>query len=299
MSTSCRGWCFTLHDYTDQEEQLIQALDAQYIVYGHETCPETGRPHLQGYIYFKGRGKRFGGVKNLFPDRVHLEQAKGSPQENHAYCTKEDQEGFVSIGQMPKQGKRSDIEVVRQAIREGAGMRHIVDIAPSYQAMKAAEMILKYSDPEEKNRDLSVFWFWGPTGSGKSHTAREEAGDYRDVFTAHATGQWWDGYDNHNVILIDDYRASFCQFNWLLRLLDKYPLQLPIKGGFRSCRATKIFITTPKSPQDTWTSRTEEDLAQLLRRITEVREFQPRYQPEPVNDYALVRPYNEDYDYQH
>lgn len=296
---SCRGWCFTLHDYTAEEEQLIQALDAQYLVYGHETCPETGRLHLQGYIYFKGRGKRFGGVKSLLPDRVHLEQAKGSPQENHAYCTKEDKEGFISQGQMPKQGKRNDIEVVREAIAGGAGMRQVVQIATSYQAMKAAEMILKYSNLEEKNRDLSVFWFWGPTGSGKSYTARQEAGPGVDVFTAHATATWWDGYDNHNVILIDDYRANFCPFNELLRLLDIYPKQLPIKGGFRQLKATKIYITTPKNPHDTWASRTPEDLQQLLRRITEVREFAPRHVDlPPVNDYAALPVPNGDYDYQ-
>lgn len=271
-----RGWCFTLHDYDEKDESFVQAVVCQYMVYGHEECPDTGRKHLQGYVYFPKRGKRFKGVKALFPRETHIEAAKGSPSQNKAYCTKSDKEGFFEFGDLPAQGKRSDIDDVREWIEQGDSMRQIVKKARSYQSMKAAEMILKYSDPIADRRDVEVYWFWGPTGAGKSHTARAEAGPPASVFTAHATGQWWDGYDNHPVILIDDYRTNFCTFSWLLRLLDVYAMQLPIKGGFRDLRATKIYITSPKNPEETWSKRTPEDLQQLLRRIKEVRYFGPR-----------------------
>lgn len=59
----------------------------------------------------------------------------------------------------------------------------------------------------------------------------------------------------------------------MLRLFDRYPYQVEVKGGTRQFLARKIYVTTPKSPALTWESRTEEDLAQLLRRITEVKHF--------------------------
>jgi hypothetical protein len=37
--------------------------------------------------------------------------------------------------------------------------------------------------------------------------------------------------------------------------------------------AKRIFISTPKSPEDTWEGRTEEDLQQLLRRIETIIHF--------------------------
>jgi hypothetical protein len=74
-------------------------------------------------------------------------------------------------------------------------------------------------------------------------------------------------------VIIDDYRCSFCQFNELLRLLDRYPYQAQIKGGTVELIAPNIYITAPKAPAEMWATRTEEDLQQLLRRIDHVREF--------------------------
>lgn len=74
-------------------------------------------------------------------------------------------------------------------------------------------------------------------------------------------------------MILDDYRADFCKFSEFLRILDRYSYQIEYKGGTTQLLARNIYITTPKSPQETWANRTEEDLAQLLRRITEVRHF--------------------------
>lgn len=76
-------------------------------------------------------------------------------------------------------------------------------------------------------------------------------------------------------MIIDDYRASFCQFNELLRMLDRYPYQVQCKGSTVQFNAKRIFITTPKDPRETWSSRTSEDIAQLERRIEFVKFFGP------------------------
>ena len=65
-----------------------------------------------------------------------------------------------------------------------------------------------------------------------------------------------------------------CTFSELLRLLDRYPMQVETKGGSVAFNSPLIIITAPQSPMDMWSGRTQEDLQQLLRRITEVRFFE-------------------------
>jgi hypothetical protein len=85
--------------------------------------------------------------------------------------------------------------------------------------------------------------------------------------------KWWDGYEQQPAVIIDDYRRDFSTFAELLRLLDRYPHRVEKKGASIQFNSSTIIITTPKPPEETWAGRTEEDLAQLMRRITEVREF--------------------------
>lgn len=81
------------------------------------------------------------------------------------------------------------------------------------------------------------------------------------------SNKWWEGYDGHDDVIIDDYRRDFCKFRVLLHLLDHYPMRVECKGGSRQFRAKRLFITSPKSPTETWAGRTDEDLYQLTRRI--------------------------------
>jgi len=84
-----RGWCFTLNNYTDDEYKTIKEFvinkTDKYII-GKE-IGEQGTPHLQGYIYVKQK-IRFTTLKNLC-NRLHLEIARGSPEDSLKYCSKD------------------------------------------------------------------------------------------------------------------------------------------------------------------------------------------------------------------
>lgn len=108
------------------------------------------------------------------------------------------------------------------------------------------------------------------TGTGKSRKAFEQ---YPQAYYKMPTTKWWDGYDRHEVVVVDDYRTNMCTFGELLRLFDRYPLLVELKGGTVNFLAKTIVITTPKSPRETWEGRCEEDLQQLLRRIEHVVHF--------------------------
>ena len=115
-----------------------------------------------------------------------------------------------------------------------------------------------------------MYWFYGPTGSGKSRCAEEM---FPNAYWAMSTGKWWEGYDGQEVVIINDYRKDFCKFHELLNLLDRYPYRVECKGGSRQFTSKTIVITTPLSPEETWENRTSEDLGQLLRRIDNILFF--------------------------
>lgn len=92
MSTDVplRAWCFTVFNPTPAVVERVQGLQFQAVrlVVGREKCPETGTPHLQGYIRFE-KSHRFAAVKKLLPDGAHIEPRKGRESQASAYCRKD------------------------------------------------------------------------------------------------------------------------------------------------------------------------------------------------------------------
>lgn len=85
-----RGWCFTLNNYTDEEFETMKEYghtNTVRFVIGKEVGSKTGTPHLQGYFYHKN-SQTLLRMKKL-NKRAHWEQAKGSPEQNFKYCSKD------------------------------------------------------------------------------------------------------------------------------------------------------------------------------------------------------------------
>lgn len=273
MSRS-RAWCFTLNNYTDADESLLQQVECDYIVFGRETGEEKEVPHLQGYIYFKNP-KRLGGLKKLH-SRAHWETAKGTAEQNFTYCTK--QGDFYERGSKPQQGKRNDLAEIREIIKAGGGMEQVIEKASNYQALRAGELLLKYQKaPHRPERE--IYWYYGPTGSGKTRAATQEAETRGSYWISGKSLKWWDGYDGEKQVIIDDFRADFCTFHELLRLFDIYPMRVEFKGGSRPLMATAIWVTCPYPPTAVWKNKTEEDLEQLTRRIHTIKPFGDYQEP--------------------
>lgn len=275
--TRSRGWCVTINNYENEENTALgvaqvgfwEQLGCRYAIIGKEVGAE-GTPHLQVYLYWDNP-RRFSAVKKLLPT-AHLEVARGTAEHNRTYCSK-GEDVLCELGNIPKPGKRKDLEVVRDLVKSGHKMGDIIEVATGYQSLKGAELMLKYIEP---NRDAgsappTVLWFWGPTGCGKSRLAFES---YPNAWVASTNLDWFDGYDGHDEVILDDFRADWCKFSWLLRVLDRYPLRVPVKGGFRAWVPKVIVVTAPVPPRLAYRGKSsDEDVQQLCRRITEVREF--------------------------
>lgn len=269
MSRS-RAYTFTINNPTEDDEHAVRSLgdESRYIIVGREYGEEKETEHLQGYVFFKN-ARSFNSIKRLLL-RAHIEKALATPSQNRAYCSK--QSIWLEQGELPVKGKRTDIEESKEIIEDNKHMPLRACIEQNYnnQVIRMVEKRLTYFE-EERNWEMTVYWFHGKTGSGKSREAFRLAQELGNYYVCNETDRWWDGYDAHEVVIIDDMRSNFCTYNRMLNILDRYACRVEVKGGYRQLRAKTIIITSPFPPQDLWP--TKEDKKQLLRRITEIREI--------------------------
>jgi len=138
-----RGYTFTAFGHDgDLDGDILRFLEdhgEQYKCFGFETCPTTGRLHMQGYFYFKNPviGRK---VLGIFESNPHWEQAIGSPQSNIDYCSKDND--FYEFGDRPCQGGRSDIDELKENILNGDSLKEI--------SLKHTNLYLRYSGAIEK-----------------------------------------------------------------------------------------------------------------------------------------------------
>lgn len=263
--TRSRGFAFT--DY-EMDIEFYNEFEPRYIIIGEEVCPKTKRLHWQGYILFPKK-MDWDKLRKRFEPR-HIECAKASATKNAKYCSK-DGKLVLERGDKPKQGNRTDIEICKEILAKTGKMREVVEVSNNYQSIRTCEKYLTYKEPNRK-WDTEVYWFFGETGTGKTRKAMEMAGD--DVWVSGRNLKWWEGYDAHENVIIDDFRGDFCTFHELLRILDRYEYRVEVKGGSRQLLAKRIWITSCKSPWEVY-DKSDEDVGQLIRRISKVVKFEP------------------------
>lgn len=268
MNIRSRDWCFTTNNYTDEDIAKLDDVSSvsTYLIYGKENA-KTGTPHLQGYVYFAD-AKSFGKIQKLIPKGSHIEKTKGTPQQAADYCKKEGD--FVEFGKLPeKQGKRNDLEQIRDMIQEGKSMNDVIDVATNYQSLRTAELLFKYKE-KKRNWKPTVRWHYGETETGKTKSAYDL---YPDIYRKTNTmGKWFEGYDGHPNVLLDDIKDMSREFySTLLELLDRYETRVEVKGGSRQFLAKNIIVTSSLHPYVMYQYFNE--AKELLRRIDEIVEF--------------------------
>lgn len=301
--TRLRRFVFTLNNWTQDEYNHIIGLPAKYPITWMVVAKETGKEgtaHLQGACCL-GSQTAFSTIKT-WPGlaRIHLEKMRGSPTDSLAYCSKQDSHPFV-FGTPPQQGKRSDLLLVTEEIKKGTTFKELANSdtgAVAIVKFHKGLTILRSLTRPDRSAPPKVVWIHGDTGVGKSENcwaACDHLGGGMDnIWTQSRDLNWFDSYDGQPCAIIDDFRDNMVSFDFLLRLLDKYPIQVPIKGGFVKWNAKFIFITTCRNIYSTFpirNNKTEEDLKQLKRRITAEFKF-----PEEIPAFvALINSWNPGY----
>ncbi len=283
-----RNVCFTLNNPT--APVLFNEEKMDYLIMQLEVG-EEGTTHIQGYCELKTQ-QRLNAVKALLGGpTVHIEARRGTQQQAIDYCKKDDTRAPGSepkeFGTPKKQGKRNDINAFRDAIILGKRERELIlddDYCPTVAKYPKLYAKIAAMDPPKRTEDLEVTLLIGPTGLGKTRYVIDKHLDdplfYR-IPLSNGT-MWYDGYDKHTSVLMDDFAgaASHMTLVTLLQLLDRYPVQVPIKGGHTWYLPTHIYLTSNILPAEwyKWDKRLPQYDA-LARRITKVLVFQQDQEP--------------------
>jgi len=273
------AWLFTINNPVDSP----QFDDVMYMIYQFEQG-EQGTVHIQGYVVFNNR-KRQATVKAMEPT-AHLEVRRGTHEQAKAYCSKEDTriegpiiEGDDSSILAQKPGKRSDCADVVRLIKEGASNALIFESHPNaIRYYKGLDFVRQSFKGEVKRTwKTRVIVYWGVAGSGKSFIAHRDAGP--DAYNKPSGNKWFDGYENQENVIFDEFRGNWFDLSTLLRILDAYPLKVEVKGGTVEFVARTIWITSNIAPE-AWYNVDIIQINALMRRLTEVHHFINAYVPQ-------------------
>lgn len=268
-----RAFCVTSFDCSEEFLTFIKDLDYKYLIIGDELCPKTKKPHLQIYIYFSNARTLTSAIKIFKPH--HVELSKGSPADNKKYCSKESL--LFEDGVLPTKGKRTDIEQCRDIAKTTSCLRQVVLNCASFQGLRIAEKYLEYFEIP-RNWKPQVQWFYGPSGSGKTKAAYEFFTTENTIlnspiYTCMDNIKWFQGYDGQPDVIIDDFRESFGAFERFIKLIDRYPYRVEMKGGSRQFLAKRIIVTSIYPPDEVY-KHNNEPVKQLLRRIDKIVKFE-------------------------
>jgi len=198
-------------------------------------------------------------------ERAHFEFRRGTEQQASDYCKKDGD--WISFGTCTKQpGERTDVAAFKGRLEAGASDLELMDYD-----FNAFSRFMKVTDryrtfvPPKRTTNLEVYLLVGKPGTGKTKSVY----DICPTVWAFPIGKdlWSDGYAGQPDVLLDDFSGQMRLVD-TLRLLDRYPIQIPRKGGFNWWCPTRIFITTNNHPRTwyDWAKRPDQELA-LRRRM--------------------------------
>jgi len=265
-------------------DQIKHLTKVSFIKFQPERSPTSDKMHVQGYCELTGptAPSTVSAIIGQGLVKPHLEVCKGSAQQNYDYVSKtatavcdEFPDLCVEWGAMGQQGARTDLDdLAAQCAADDVTVQDIADNNPGMfiRYHRGIEALIQLNDkPRPVGLPKKVLFFYGTTGTGKTRAAFEEAGE--DAYSwGPEQGKWWNGYNRHKTVIMDEFRGQL-EMGYMLRLLDVYPMKIETKGGMRQFVADTVILTGPMHPKELYPSLGNDLHDQFLRRIDEVREF--------------------------
>lgn len=223
--------------------ELLQMSDKfSYMVYQKERG-ESGTQHYQIYVQMPS-SRALSTLRNLIPN-THWEIQRGTNEQARDYCMKQDTriDGPWEFGEFKpsggKQGKRTDLDDVIELVRQKRPREEYAFTSTYVKYHRGLEAIRLIAVPPYEHNDVRGEWYYGPSGTGKSRKAFEE----NPTAYRKSQNKWFDGYDNQDVIIIDDLDTPTLG-HYLKIWADRYPCTGEIKCGTVQLTHKKIIVTS-------------------------------------------------------
>jgi len=206
---------------------------------------ETGYEHWQLLVVFRA-STRLRMCKSTFCPQAHCELSRSAAADEYVWKDDTAVEGTrFELGSKPtKRNCKSDWDAVWAKAVEGDLLAIPAPIRiQHYRTLRTIRA--DYSSPLAVERKIVVYH--GPTGTGKSRRAWEEAG--WDAYPKDPRSKFWDGYRDQRNVVIDEFRGGI-DIAHVLRWFDRYPVLVEIKGASTCLVAQNIWITSNLHPRD-------------------------------------------------
>lgn len=273
--TQARNWCGTLNELPDgfNGAEWFAALQDKvaYAVGQLEMGENTGHQHLQLYVQLK-RSQRLGWLRAQISDKAHWEPRKGTAAQAREYCMKEETRvaGPWEVGLWATQGQTRGLSDAIGLLRGGSTMRAVAEELPEvfvrhWRGLREWERERKAKPPRDLPDGPEVWVFWGPSGTGKSRRARDT---WPEAYWKLNSAKWWDNYCGQDTVIFDDFKGSSMCLHDFQRVVDRYPMDVEVKGGTVPLSATRYVFTSNKHPAD-WYSAEADPEGTVMRRINE------------------------------
>lgn len=216
-SGQARYWMLTI-----PQHGFVPFLPSQctYIIGQLELGSNNDNGQREGYLHWQlvvgfRRAVRLAAVTKLFGP-YHAEPTRSDAAEEYVWKEDTRVEGtqFKLGTKAIKRNCDVDWDRVRQLAKEGNMEEIPSDIyIRSYSALK--KIASEFSRPEPMERTCRVFV--GPTGTGKSRRAWEEA--TFEAYPKSPTSKFWDGYRGQENVVIDEFRGQIEVSNLYILLI--------------------------------------------------------------------------------
>ncbi|AUM61795.1 Rep [uncultured virus] len=253
-----RAYCFTVNNpvfVAGHKDAIPFNGDVMYYLVYQLEEGKSGTRHYQGYVEFK-KAMRITAVHKL-PGfgRAHFVVRKGTPQQASDYCKKTDGrlEGPWEHGKLSEgNGKKRTLADAIDKMDCGVTMTELAHTHANVIVCHGKGLLLLEALRKNVKRtwNCKVTVMYGAAGTGKSYAAQKLFPSAYHMPPVSTNGQpWFDGYQHSDGnIIINDFYGKI-PMNYMLNLLDQYPMQLAVKGGFTPLLAKNIIITSNKSPE--------------------------------------------------
>jgi len=222
----------------------------------------TGFEHWQ-LIFACTKKSSLAAVKRLFAiDGGHFELTRSAAAESYVWKDDTSLGERFELGSKPiSRASAHDWDEIRRLATAGE-----LDLIPSdifiryYRSLSS--IAADHLQPVAAVRRAKCFY--GPTGTGKSRRAWEEAGE--TAFSKDPRSKFWFGYRGQDCVVVDEFRGGI-DISHLLRWTDRYPVNVELKGSSRPLQATKFWFTSNIHPCEWYPNLDDQTLGALYRRL--------------------------------
>ena len=247
--------------YDEIKDYLTKLKQFRYLISCKEYAPTTGKEHIHIYVQFSNPQRL--SVKKC--KGAHIEKCFGTPEQNKAYIEKGELIDEIGIFGSSEVTRFPSIDQVKLMSREERNQLPISYYNTVKRINTEEDNMMNIEDIYKP--DVKVYYFYGPSGIGKSKNAVELIKKYGTKFDElkYENG-FWLGYGGSEIAFYDDWRDSHMKASEFINFIDYYIHNLNVKGGCEKNRYKIIIITSIQSPWEIYQTQPELQ-EQWLRRM--------------------------------